>query len=104
MRRYQRRFVIAIGSLAAALGLCFGAVAPASAVTTHPPEGGTWNYGVDYLFLVAYSNYHHPDSVHGSTACSANACTRSEPTPAGLWSYASRRATWGGNTAYYRVG
>lgn len=104
MRKRQRRLVIGFSSLLAAAGLCFGAVSPAAA-TIEYPEGGTWEYGVNYWIKQVYSNYHHPSVLHNSTACNGDGkCTTSPAAIPGNWSYASERATWGGNTAYYNAG
>lgn len=87
-------------SIDLAVGLVAGGAAAANA-TTVSAGGGTWDYGVSYWTLVVWSNYYHSTSAHYSTACSSSACTRSATEPGGVWSNASRTASWGGNTAYW---
>lgn len=98
-----RTAMVGLAAADLAVGLGVGGATAANATTEYPSVGGTWNYGVDYLTLRVWSNYHHPSRVHSSMACSASACKGSGWVPAGLWSYAERQATWGGNTAYYNV-
>lgn len=76
--------------------------ASAANATVTSVGGGTWDYGVNFWISQAYSNYYHPQVAHGSTACNSKVCSRSDPAPRGVWSKASIRATWGGNTAYWR--
>lgn len=64
--------------------------------------GGTWDHGVTYTTNKVWSNYYHPDRAHGSTACNKDSCNRSATVPPKRWSYASIRASWGGNTTYWR--
>ncbi|MBM7413018.1 lactococcin 972 family bacteriocin [Clavibacter michiganensis] len=95
-------FRLAVGT-GLAVALLLGGAGAANA-TTVQAGGGTWTYDVDYLNTgVAYSNYFHTKKSHGSTACSRDACVRSDTVPSGRWSYARVKATAGGNTAYWRV-
>lgn len=82
--------------------LAMGAASGAHAAISYP-GGGTWNQGTSYVTMNTWSNYLHGSKAHGSTACNANRCNRSDTVPPGLWSYASIRATWGGNTTYWRA-
>jgi lactococcin 972 family bacteriocin len=88
----------------AALGLA-GALATGGAMAASASvvnaEGGRFDHGVDYGYMVVWSNYSHGSKAHGSTACSSVSCTRSDRVPAGRTSYADRGATFGGNSAYY---
>jgi lactococcin 972 family bacteriocin len=99
----RRKITLALATAGLAASLAVGGAAVAKATTVYPPEGGTWDYGVDYWVMKTWSNYHHPSRVHHSTACSSSACTYSGWVPAGYWSKAERLASWGGNTAYYKV-
>ena len=96
----KRRVQTIAASLALGTVVALGGAAAANAAT-ESREGGTFTYGVDYGYMSVWSNYYHKGASHGSTACSANSCTRSDRTPAGRTSYADRSATYGGNTAWY---
>lgn len=100
MRKKKQSILAGAAGVVASAGLLFGAAAPASAAV-ETPEGGLWDYGVNYWVLNTWSDYYHETDAHGSTACSANACDESGTVPGGQWSEASISATWGGNTAYY---
>ncbi|MBB4071681.1 lactococcin 972 family bacteriocin [Canibacter oris] len=82
-----------------AAGIIFAGTGTAGAAIS--AGGGSWDYGVDYWSMKTWSNYYHATKVHSSTACNANRCVSSGPTPKDRWSYASLRATWGGNTSYW---
>lgn len=85
-----------VGGVIAATVLTIGTLVcavPANAVSA---EGGTWNYAP------GYSDYHHPNKLHRSTACNGNGlCNRSADVGGGKWANAKVGKTPSGNTAYY---
>ncbi|HJD51383.1 MAG TPA: lactococcin 972 family bacteriocin [Candidatus Rothia avistercoris] len=85
-----------------ALGASLFAGATAANAAQVSAGGGTWDYGVSYVTMTTWSNYHHPTRAHGSTACNKNACKVSDTVPRDVWSKAAIKATWGGNTSYWR--
>lgn len=86
--------VLAAGAVT--IGATLGA-APANAYVSYP-EGGTWDYGNSGK---TWSNYHHPQFLHRSTACNSQICQRSLDTGGGKWSTISVPWTISGNTWYY---
>lgn len=82
--------------------VCLFAGANAADAARSYPEGGTWDSGRNLWTGKVYSNYHHPNRVHGSTACNAKSCNRSKLVNPNQWSYASIMDTTGGNVSYYR--
>lgn len=93
-----RKVRLATGSLLASLVLVAGAVGVAAATIEHPPEGGTWNYGVG---ASTYSNYVNSTPQHATTAVGRN-FVRSKCASANSWAYASSESAAWGNKAYYR--
>lgn len=62
--------------------------------------GGIWDYGAD---TTIWSDYYHPSVCHGSSVEDGYGnITRSGNTAAGYTSYASRKASFNGNKAYWR--
>jgi lactococcin 972 family bacteriocin len=80
--------------------LAVGGMSAANAATSYP-DGGTFDYGVDYGYMTVWANYFHGSKSHGSTACNRSSCTRSDRADANRWSFSDRTATWGGNSSYY---
>lgn len=75
------------------------AAGTAFAVTTYPPEGGTWEHGAGTSYV--WSDYHHGSTCHGST--SAGAEIDSDVAPAGSWSITQAPTSLWGNEAYYKT-
>lgn len=97
----KRTHLIALVTLTGALTL--GGAAAAEATTVNV-GGGTWDYGGSFLTTWTYSNYIHPTKNHGSTACNANSCDESGPTPRNVWSKARVHSTLsGGNKTYWHT-
>lgn len=76
-----------------ALGSSLFAGAAAANAVQVSAGGGTWNYGVNYVTMTTWSNYHHPTRAHGGTACNKVACNPSDTIPGGVWSKVAIKAT-----------
>ncbi|PWV48604.1 MULTISPECIES: lactococcin 972 family bacteriocin [Nocardiopsis] len=81
------------------VGVTAGAAGAALAGTR--VGGGTWHHGVTISSV--YSNYHHAQNCHGSTAVGTYT-DRSRNTAPGHTSYASAPKAWTNNQSYYRNG
>lgn len=75
-----------------------GAAVPVAIVEA---DGGVWDRGTTTGLV--WSNYHHNDRIHGTTAIGSTT-DRSPNVLPGQWAEAEAEASWfGGNQAYYRV-
>lgn len=92
LKRMTRSFVAA-GILAATVGT--------TAMALLPIDGGVWDYGV--RILTVYSDYYHPNEIHGSTVEGAFKDTDYNVAP-GQTSHASAEALLRGNKCYYCLG
>lgn len=75
----SRKFFKSVGTVALACGVVLSGGAVANAVTTYPPEGGTWSHGKRQFGGTteeSYSNYKHPSKLHGAVAWWGNDTNR----------------------------
>jgi hypothetical protein len=66
-------------------------------------EGGTWCHGFKCLWTTVYSDYLHPNYIHGSLVDGAWFDSDYNK-PKGTWSRVSADAGVCGNKAYYCIG
>lgn len=93
-----------IKTIAVVLILSVMAAIPILAEQVSPPEGGTWEYGMDgFLDNWVYSNYYHPYMVHGSSVQGCIFVSNYNVIP-GSWSRAGTYAAISGNHVYYCTG
>jgi lactococcin 972 family bacteriocin len=102
MRGKTRAQKVLLAVVAGVVGaFAVGTPALAYVITQYPPEGGTWEYGIDES-NVNFSYYNHPSQNHRSSVSNPlKGLVRSICDSGGRWTYATEAASTSGNQAFY---